>query len=146
MIRDISTHARRNPRKFLFWILGIIIIAAAIWYFFFARGAADKNSRKAPAPIITAAPVVHKDVPVYLDGLGTVQAFNTVTVHSQVDGQLMQVLYTEGQNVKAGDVLAKIDPRTFQATLDQDIANKASKMKQTARQCATGFETLSITR
>lgn len=65
-----------------------------------------------------------QDVPVYLEGLGTVQAFNTVSVHAMVDGPLVQVLFTEGQDVKAGDVLARIDPRPFQAALDQALAKK----------------------
>jgi membrane fusion protein, multidrug efflux system len=63
-------------------------------------------------------------VPVYLTGLGTVQAFNTVTIRTQVDGQLIKVAFTEGQDVKAGDVLGEIDPRPFQAAYDQAVAKK----------------------
>ena len=55
---------------------------------------------------VVAGKVEQKDMPIYLDGLGTVQAFNTVTVHTRVDGQLQQVLFSEGQNVKAGDLIA----------------------------------------
>src|SRR5947199_772754 len=65
------------------------------------------------------------DLPVYVTGLGTVQASYTVAIHSQVDGKLQEVLFTEGQHVKKGDVLAKIDPRLFQAALDQAKAKKA---------------------
>jgi multidrug efflux system membrane fusion protein len=75
-----------------------------------------------PATVGTAA---KKDVPIFLSGLGTVQAFNTVTVNTRVDGQLDSVKFTEGQHVKAGDVLAQIDPRPFQATLDLARATKA---------------------
>jgi len=64
-------------------------------------------------------------VPIYLSGLGSVQALFTVGIHSQVDGKLQEVLFTEGQHVKKGDVLAKIDPRLFQAALDQAKAKRA---------------------
>jgi multidrug efflux system membrane fusion protein len=75
-----------------------------------------------PVSIATAA---RQDVPVYLTGLGTVQALYTVAIHAQVDGKLEQVLFKEGQRVKKGDVLAKIDPRLYQAALDQAKARKA---------------------
>jgi multidrug efflux system membrane fusion protein len=81
---------------------------------------------------VVAGKVEQKDTPIYLDGLGTVQAFNTVTVHTRVDGELQQVLFTEGQDVKTGDLLAVIDPRPFQAALDQAIAKKAQDEAQLA--------------
>src|SRR6516162_7227052 len=77
-----------------------------------------------PAVPVTVATAEVRDVPVYLTGLGIVQAFNTVTIRTQVDGQLIKVAFTEGQDVKAGDLLAQIDPRPFQATLDQAVAKK----------------------
>ena len=61
---------------------------------------------------------------IYLDGLGTVQAFNTVTVHVRVDGELKKIAFAEGQTVHAGDVLAQIDPAPYQAVLDQSLAKK----------------------
>src|SRR6478735_1899411 len=69
-----------------------------------------------PVPVV-AGKVEQKDTPIYLDGLGTVQAFNTVTVHPRVDGALVQVNFTEGQDVKTGDLLAVIDPKPYQAVL-----------------------------
>ena len=65
------------------------------------------------------------NVPVYLNGVGTVQAFNTATVRTQVSGRLIDVPYTEGQEVKEGDVLAMIDPALYQAAYDQAVAQKA---------------------
>jgi multidrug efflux system membrane fusion protein len=102
--------------------LVVAVIAGAYW-FFHDSGAKTKD-RRPQAPIAVSA-VTHRDVPVYLNGLGTVQAYNTVTVHTQVDGQLLKIAFNEGQDVHAGDVLAKIDPRTYQAQYDQAAANKA---------------------
>ena len=69
--------------------------------------------------------MAQKDTPIYLDGIGTVQAFNTVTVHPQVNGVLQKIAFTEGQDVKVGDLLALVDPRTYQAQYDQAKAKKA---------------------
>ena len=77
-----------------------------------------------PVPV-SVTTVKQQDVPIYMDGLGTVQAFNTVTVRAQVGGQLVKVPFKEGDEVKAGDLIAQVDPRTYQATLDQAIAKKA---------------------
>jgi multidrug efflux system membrane fusion protein len=79
---------------------------------------------------VSVATVGRQDVPIYLNGLGTVQASFTVGIHSQVDGKLQEVLFTEGQHVKKGDVLAKIDPRLFQAALDAAKAKKAQDQAQ----------------
>jgi multidrug efflux system membrane fusion protein len=77
-----------------------------------------------PVPVV-AGTVAQKDMPIYLDGLGTVQAFNTVTVHTRVDGALVQVNFVEGKDVKTGDLLAVVDPRPYQAALDQAKAQAA---------------------
>jgi len=78
-----------------------------------------------PAVPVGAATAERRDVPVYLQGIGTVQAFNTVAIHPQAEGQLVKVAFTEGQEVHAGDLLAQIDPRPYQAALDQAVAKKA---------------------
>src|SRR5215831_16357993 len=77
-----------------------------------------------PVPVLAATPRV-QDVPVYLDGVGSVRALNTVTVRSQVDGKLIAVNFVEGQDVRKGDVLAEIDPAIYQALYDQAVAKKA---------------------
>jgi multidrug efflux system membrane fusion protein len=90
------------------------------------RAAATANAQKASrnAVRVTVAPVEKTDFPVYLTSLGTVQAFNTVVVRSRVDGQIDKIAFTEGQLVNQGDLLAQIDPRPYQATLDQAKAKK----------------------
>lgn len=74
---------------------------------------------------VIAKPAETADVPIYLEGVGSVRALNLATVRAQVDGILLSVNFKEGQDVKRGDVLAKIDPVTYQAQLDQAIAKKA---------------------
>jgi len=88
------------------------------------RGGGRGNPADQPVPVL-ASPAGIADVPVYIVGVGTVQALNTVTVNSLVNGTLLKVNFKEGQDVKAGDVLALIDPTTYKAQLDQAVAKKA---------------------
>jgi multidrug efflux system membrane fusion protein len=92
------------------------------------RGGAPRDLA---VPVLAATPRV-QDMPVYLDGVGSVRALNNVTVRSQVDGKLIAVNFTEGQDVKKGDVLAEIDPVLYKATLDQAMAKKAQDEAQLA--------------
>ena len=92
------------------------------------RGRGDA-SRAIP---VRALPATSGSVDVTVDALGTVAALNTVTIHSRVDGPLMQVPFSEGQIVKAGDLLAQIDPRTFKAALDQAVGTLARDEAQLA--------------
>ncbi|HXU59581.1 MAG TPA: efflux RND transporter periplasmic adaptor subunit, partial [Verrucomicrobiae bacterium] len=118
----------RRPRRFL--IMGALALAATLASFVAVQAYLGENSRAAvppappPAVPVRIATVERRDVPLYLPGLGTVQAYNTVVVRTQVDGQLQRVAFTEGQEVKAGDLLAQIDPRPFQANYDQAVARK----------------------
>jgi multidrug efflux system membrane fusion protein len=88
------------------------------------RADAQKTARPAAVRVTTAA-VEKADFPVYLSGLGTVQGFNTVQVRTRVDGQIDKIAFQEGQLVNQGDLLVEIDPRSFQASLDQAKAKKA---------------------
>src|SRR5271154_5859593 len=88
-----------------------------------ARAAPPTGAAPADVPV-TSAVVQKQDIPIILDGLGTVQAFSTVTIKARVDGQLDKLGFTEGQDVKEGDVIAQIDPRPFRAQLAQAQAAK----------------------
>src|ERR1700730_13869863 len=93
----------------------------------------DAVARVAPPAIaVDTAIVAHADVPIYLSGLGTVQAFYTVTVTARVDGELQKVAFTEGQSVHRGDLLAQIDPRPNQAAYEQALATKVKDAAQLA--------------
>ena len=111
-------------------LAGTVIVAVAIggyagWHYRWSNNPSTMALAPAAAVPVASATAQRADVPIYLTGLGTVQAFNTVTIRTQVDGQLFRVAFTEGQEVKTGDLLAQIDPRTYQAALDQAIARKA---------------------
>jgi multidrug efflux system membrane fusion protein len=94
---------------------------------------ADAASRNTPQAIaVDMAAVGHTDVPIYLQGLGTVQAFYTVTVTARVDGEIQKIGFTEGQTVHKGDLLAQIDPRPNQAAYAQAVATKAKDAAQLA--------------
>jgi membrane fusion protein, multidrug efflux system len=118
------------------WLSTAILVVAAgglAWYVAHEPakvGRSQASSAIVPAVPVTAGLAEPKDIPFYLTGLGTVQAFNTVVVKVRVDGQLDKVAFTEGQDVKVGDLLAQIDPRPFQAALDQAKAVKAKDEAQ----------------
>jgi membrane fusion protein, multidrug efflux system len=89
-----------------------------------APGAANKPDPQSRAIPVTVAPVQTADFPVILNGLGTVEPYNTITVRSRVDGEVIKVAFKQGQMVKDGDILVQIDPRPYQAALDQVLAKK----------------------
>src|ERR1700680_2274286 len=107
-------------------VLLTVVLAGGTGFALVAESA-SKSSAAPPEPPpvpIVAGVVAQHDVPIYLTGVGTVVAYNTVVVRSQIQGQLVSVDFTEGQTVHAGDLLAQIDPRPYQAQLDQLTANR----------------------
>lgn len=139
-----------KPAKSRWWLWVVILagIVVGVWYFRGARTPSEAANPSAPAaagrsrggpggsgmgnfsvPVVVAA-AQHGDLPVYFNGLGTVTAFNTVTVHSRVDGQLVNVAFKEGQFVHEGDLLIQIDPRPFQVQLEQAEGQLAKDQAQ----------------
>ena len=117
--------AGMKDRRILLFAIAAALVAGIAWFVHSrtarqAAGAARDQAQAAnrQVPVIEAT-VEKRDVPIFLDGLGSVTAFKTVTVRPQVDGRLDQVLFREGQAVHAGDLLAKIDPRPFLNQLHQ---------------------------
>jgi membrane fusion protein, multidrug efflux system len=125
-VKDLSTFRKHA------WIgvLALAALALLAWRTL-VHAPADAATRSAPPTIaVDTAAVTHADVPIYLTGLGTVQAFYTVTVTARVDGELQKIAFTEGQTVHKGDLLAQIDPRPNQAAYDQAVATKAKDAAQ----------------
>ena len=124
-------------------LIGLAVVAVAVTYWPYApptqqQGKGFGKGKKGFAagssePVPVRATVARRaDVPVYLDGVGTARALNTVLVKPQVEGKLIAVSFTEGQDVPRGYVLAKIDPTTYQAQYDQVVATKAQHEAQAA--------------
>ncbi len=101
---------------------GLLVVG---WLIFGRGGDNQSAALKAPAVPVISGQVMARDVPLNLTGIGTIQAYNTVTIHARVDGELMNVAFHEGSDVKKGDVLAQIDPRPYQAALDNALATLA---------------------
>ena len=132
-------------------IIGVAAAAAMGWHFLGGNGPIATAQTPAPGIPVTAGIVVAQDVPVFLQGIGTVQAYNMVTVKTRVDGQIVKVDFKEGQEVKEGDPLFQIDPRPYQAALEQAQAAKQKDEAQLAgaqldldrysKLLGTGFQT-----
>jgi multidrug efflux system membrane fusion protein len=102
-------------------LVALLVVAVVAWRWL---GAKPAPAARPAAIAVDVATVSRADVPVYLEGLGTVQAFYTVTITARVDGQIQQVAFKEGQDVKKGDLLVQIDPRPYQAALGVAIATR----------------------
>ncbi|HEY0456949.1 MAG TPA: efflux RND transporter periplasmic adaptor subunit, partial [Verrucomicrobiae bacterium] len=133
--------AHSGGRGVWVWLVVLLLIAGIVTLVIYRRhgqsgqaggpGGARGGMANFPVPVV-AGVVSKQDVPIYLDGLGTVQAFNTVTVRSRVDGQLQKIMFTEGAEVKAGQVLAQIDPEPLKTQVAQAEAKKAQDEAQLA--------------
>src|SRR5262245_43162138 len=129
----VETEAK--PRRSAKWrSILLLSVAAALaaggGFFWYTRAAPKPVARQAPPVPVTIAEATSRNVPIYLDGLGTVSASNTVAIRSQITGTLQSVNLKEGQEVHQGDTLATIDPRPLQAALTQAVAKKAQDQAQ----------------
>lgn len=141
--RTSRPDGRISSSKRVILVCGLFVLLAAGLFFGWhrlkpAQSAAQVNARgqagrAGGGPVsVVAGNVLSQDIPIYIDGLGTVQAFNTVTVRARVDGQIQKIAFSEGQEVKTGDLLAEIDPAPYQALLDQSQARKTQDEAQLA--------------
>jgi membrane fusion protein, multidrug efflux system len=129
--------ASRVLRRLVSLTITLVILGGLgyiAWTALQQKQAANRNARPdLPVPVLAATPRI-QDMPVYLDGVGSVRALNNVLVRAQVDGKLIAVNFSEGQDVKKGDVLGEIDPVLYKAAFDQAVAKKAQDEAQLANQ------------
>lgn len=122
MIDTVETSSPAQTSRASTWLVGIallLIATALVWYFGLGTVTGDPSGRRVqnPTPPVRVVVAEQGDIEVQLRALGTVTPINTVTVHSRLDGQLVRVLFTEGQHVQAGQLLAELDPRPYQVAL-----------------------------
>jgi membrane fusion protein, multidrug efflux system len=118
--------AGQGTRRTYIAVAGAVVLSALIALGFYRHGSTQAAPNTAPPPIpVTAAAAVQRDVPIYYDALGTVQALNTVALRAQVNGQIISINFRQGQEVRQGDVLAKIDPAPYKAAFDQAVSKKS---------------------
>jgi membrane fusion protein, multidrug efflux system len=132
-VARVASRARRRTVSITITLLILGGLGYIAWTSLQQKQAANRARPDLPVPVLAATPRI-QDVPVYLDGVGAVRALNNVLVRSQVDGKLIAVNFTEGQDVKKGDVLAEIDPVIYKAQYDQAVAKKAQDEAQLANQ------------
>ena len=123
----VADQSKSSSGKFV-WFVVIVAAAGGAYYEWpklFPKAAPTTAQAAPPSVPVTAIEAQKTDFPVFLEGLGTVQAYNTVTVRTRVDGQVTKIAFKEGQMVAKGDLLAQIDPRPFQAMLDQAVSKKS---------------------
>jgi multidrug efflux system membrane fusion protein len=131
-VARVAGRARRRTVSITITLLILGGLGYIAWTSFQQKQAANRGARPDLAvPVLAATPRI-QDVPVYLEGVGSVRALNNVLVRAQVDGKLILVNFTEGQDVKKGDVLGEIDPAIYKAQYDQAVAKKAQDEAQLA--------------
>lgn len=158
--RTDSPEVRPRRRRILWLVLIVVVVAAVAWVALRpgastegrrARGGAGGPGGMSAAQMLAnvATPVkvataISQDLPIYLRSLGTVTAYNTVTVRSRVSGELVDVPFVEGQRVKAGDLLAQVDPRAFKVQLDQALGTQQQNqaLLANARRDLARYQTL----
>ena len=133
----------RSRRLVIFAVIGLAVLAVIAAIVVWRHGKTTQVAGPPMVPVTVAASSQH-DVPIYYDALGTVAAYNTVAIRAQVTGQLISVDFRQGQEVRQGDVLARIDPAPLKAVLDQAAAKKADDQAQLvdAQKDFTRFTTL----
>ncbi|MHB1567134.1 MAG: efflux RND transporter periplasmic adaptor subunit [Acidiferrobacter sp.] len=114
----------RNKRRLLFAIVVTLVVGIVLYRLIAAHSSRRYAFANTPIPV-TVARATRRDIPIYLDALGTVQAYRTVVVQPMISGPMISVNFHQGQNVKKGQLLARIDPRPYQAALDQALAKLA---------------------
>src|SRR5579859_7440639 len=139
-----SFSARESKRRWWVWLVLLVLVAGVVWYCRGRNSQADAAAAGGKGPggaagagasggfvvPVVVATAAKGDLPVFLNGLGNVTAFNTVTVRSRVDGQIVKINFTEGQYVKEGDSLVEIDPRPYQVQLEQAQGQLAKDQAQ----------------
>jgi len=116
----------RSPRQIFLVVAGIALTCVAAWIIIWRHGSSQAAQSALPPSIpVSVTAAAQRDVPIYYDALGTVQALNTVAIRAQVNGQLISIDFRQGQEVHKGDVLAKIDPAVFKSALDQAVSKKS---------------------
>src|ERR1700733_6777517 len=116
----------KSSRRTIFTVIGAVVLCAIVGLGFYRHGSTQAATPTAsPAIPVTVTQAAQRDVPIYRDALGTVQALNTVAIRAQVNGQIVSIDFNQGQEVHKGDVLARIDPAPFKAALDQAVSKKS---------------------
>jgi membrane fusion protein, multidrug efflux system len=121
--------ARPRSRLIYYSVAGLAVVAIVAGFVFLRHGKTTTIAGPPKVPV-TITEAAQRDVPIYYDAIGTVQAFNTVSLRAQVTGQIVSIDFRQGQDVHKGDVLAKIDPTPFKANLDQSVAKKGEDQAQ----------------